>query len=758
MADFVGHSKEKLDTLEEEDSIYIGRKKSLHSKYKKEGALLLGKSMEEANYGKYVYMDALAPHVVFICGSRGSGKSYSLGVIAEELVLKNPNIACVVIDPIGIFWSMKYPNKEDKELEDLGKWGLEPNGIDTTQVFIPLGMKKKIPKGTYDKLFSIRPADLTVDEWCLTFGIDRFSPTGLLLEKAIEKTKEKFKGNYGLEDLIKTIEKDPELTGKERGYRQDTRRALSSRFEAAKAWGILSKEGTSLAEVCKEGHVSVIDISFLEENVSSLVIGMFARKILNARKLLTRKSAVEKYALEDIDDLLNVEIPPTWLFIDEAHTLIPSGTSKTAASDSLIEYVKQGRRPGCSLVFATQQPSAIDTKVLSQLDLLLCHKLVFDEDLKAVVKRMPTLLPIEYEKGRFLKTLPIGIALLGDRSEETSRAFSIQIRPRFSQHEGREIHTIELEEKVDPERIRELLVSLIDKRLQEMGNLSLQKIDEIVNTMSRRYDLKLNSDKIIDILLKQRGYRFEDGMLFIPGFEKQRELAAEIGEELRALNIRIDKEKAKTLAEKNRKKKILGFIGKGEEIEDMELVYMPIYKISFELKLKKGYRPMNIFVDSDYEVYYYDKKFKKTKDVKEVIDLNEKAIKVLEALKKTDDQKKIAKMSGLAPQAVGRHLNNFVKSGLVKKDEKKRHKLAKKLDIPEEKRSDKFTRFGENVSVSKLTTSNFEEIGVNEKTIKKIPEIFWGCKAKSVETLFKPVWKVTYHSDSGIRIQKFDAI
>ena len=225
------------------------------------------------------------------------------------------------------------------------------------------------------------------------------------------------------EDLDFSYQKDKELTSKDKGYSIGTRRALLSRLEAAKSWGILSKDGTSLAQICKEGVISVIDISFLDENVSSLVIGMLARKILNARKRVTRQASMEKYIMKDIDELLDVEIPPTWLSIDEAHTLIPSGGIKTAASNPLIEYVKQGRRPGCSLVFATQQPSAIDTKVLSQLDILITHKLVFDEDLKAVLKRTPTLVPKDYRSPEFIRTLPIGIALIGDRSEQTSRAF-----------------------------------------------------------------------------------------------------------------------------------------------------------------------------------------------------------------------------------------------------------------------------------------------------------------------------------------------
>ena len=49
------------------------------------------------------------------------------------------------------------------------------------------------------------------------------------------------------------------------------------------------------------------------------------------------------------------EVPLIWLFIDEAHEfLVKEG--KTAASDALIQILREGRQPGISLVMATQQP------------------------------------------------------------------------------------------------------------------------------------------------------------------------------------------------------------------------------------------------------------------------------------------------------------------------------------------------------------------------------------------------------------------
>ena len=43
----------------------------------------------------------------------------------------------------------------------------------------------------------------------------------------------------------------------------------------------------------------------------------------------------------------------------------------------------------------------------------MAHKLVFDDDIKAIHKRTPTIVPGPYKKPNFIKTLPIGNALTG---------------------------------------------------------------------------------------------------------------------------------------------------------------------------------------------------------------------------------------------------------------------------------------------------------------------------------------------------------
>ncbi len=396
-------------------AIVFGASKGLLKRYGMGKSLFVGRTIDG---GEDFYIDSIKPHVVFVCGARGSGKSYTMGSIIEELAAKNDAVASIVIDPIGVFWSMKSPNKMEKEVELLREWGLEPRGFENVRVLVPVGAKR-LPSATFDGYFSIHPSELLPADWAASFGVDRFSPAGLLIDNAIQKAGEQ----YTIDDLIRVISHDTELQSKEKGFSKQTRRGIISRLESAKYWGIFSDKATPIEYLAQPGKVTVLDVSFLEEPVAALVVGILARKALERRKVESRREAMGQ----------SITFPPVWIFIDEAHTMIPKD-HRTPASDSLIEYVKQGRKPGCSIVLATQQPSAINSDVLSQLDIMMVHQLVFEDDIKSVRSRMPAQMPKEWNVG-FIRGLKTGQCIVGDR-ETTSTAF-IQARPRMSQHEGR---------------------------------------------------------------------------------------------------------------------------------------------------------------------------------------------------------------------------------------------------------------------------------------------------------------------------------
>ena len=64
--------------------IIIGRNKEDKEKFKNRGLIYVGKSyVTMGNYTSLsnpIYMDVTRSHVVFVCGKRGSGKSYSMGL------------------------------------------------------------------------------------------------------------------------------------------------------------------------------------------------------------------------------------------------------------------------------------------------------------------------------------------------------------------------------------------------------------------------------------------------------------------------------------------------------------------------------------------------------------------------------------------------------------------------------------------------------------------------------------------------------
>jgi DNA-binding transcriptional ArsR family regulator len=377
---------------------------------------------------------------------------------------------------------------------------------------------------------------------------------------------------------------------------------------------------------------------------------------------------------------------------------------------------------------------------------------VFDEDLKAVMKRFPSSLPKEYENNRFLKSLPIGTALIGDRSEESNRAFVIRIRPRFSQHEGREIGTIEPGEKMEAGKLAEL----VGKKLEDMGELSLIKVNEIVDTYTRRYGEKIDADEIIESVRKAKGAELTEDRLIIPGFEKRLERMEELEKGQKALAVRIDENQAKTRAEKMRHKKTLGLFGNEEKVKELKLVYELVYRVKYDLMLESGgYRPMSLYLDPDFELYYWDKSLKKTKDMKVVADTDEKRMRVLKELRRTDNAGKIADRTRMPLQTVTKSLRGLVDDGLVELKDS-RYRLRRKLDVlgiePQNLAID------DRLSFAKPDKYELEEYEIDKKKLLKIPSIFGNVKVRDFETVFKPVWKVTFESKTGLRVEKIDAL
>ncbi|MEM5871599.1 MAG: ATP-binding protein [Candidatus Aenigmatarchaeota archaeon] len=415
------------------EKIIIGKDWKDLKKYGEKGTAFIGKHIvgkgEEAHLTNPILMDLTRPHVVLICGKRGTGKSYTAGVIVEEIYklpdeIRN-NLSVIFIDTMGIYWSMKLPN--EKEIDLLKEWGIKPEGI-KTKLFVPKGFVEDYKETgiTVDYPFTISVGELKAEDWATTFGFSMVDDHGILIEKIIDELQEKFGNKYSIRDIVNAIKKD-ETTEKK------VKDALINRFIAAESWGLFEKEGTKVEDFLKPGSVSIIDVSHYMQvseswSIRSMVVGLLARKIFTQR-LMARKT--EEYG--QITGQTKKTIPMVWFMMDEAHQFLPNEGS-TAASGPLLTLIKEGREPGISILMITQRPNKLHEDALSQADIVISHRLTSKADIEALRSIMQTYMLEDIEE--YLNELPKmkGSAIVLDDNSE--RIYPIHVRPRFSWHAG----------------------------------------------------------------------------------------------------------------------------------------------------------------------------------------------------------------------------------------------------------------------------------------------------------------------------------
>lgn len=421
--------------------IIIGRSEADREKFGLKGTILLGKHYvkmgQTTSLSSPIYLDVNRSHVVFVVGKRGSGKSYSLGVIAEGITNLpkeiSRNLSVVIFDTMGIFWTMKYPNVKDREI--LKQWNLEGKGLDV-QIYTPTGFfdefkEKGIPT---DFPFSLKPNELAPSDWCMTFDIEVNSEPGVLIERVINRLR-KSKKDFSIEDIIEAVHSDRKSETKIKDI-------VVNQFLKTEGWGLFSEEATSIKDLASPGKVTILDISCYATvpgtwSIRALVIGIISQKLFMER--MVARKAEEYTALHKATRYFAEEgkeeekMPMVWLFLDEAHEFLPN-EGKTDATDALVTILREGREPGISLVLASQQPGKIHTDVMTQADVVLSHRLTAKLDVESLGMLMQSYMRkgLDAELNQLPRVAGAGI-IFDDMNE---RIYPMQVRPRITWHGG----------------------------------------------------------------------------------------------------------------------------------------------------------------------------------------------------------------------------------------------------------------------------------------------------------------------------------
>lgn len=407
----------------------------------------IGKILESTKGRSYLgadaWLDTTFPHVIYITGTRGSGKSFDLGVLVEgisSLAESSPiqngvrPITSIIIDTQSQFWTLGYAPRETVpankvQLDELKRWNLVPNSLSKVQVYAPPTATKFL--GT-EKTLQIRPKDVKAEEWCTFLGQEVYSPQGHIISSTVEALSNQ---DYEITDILDYIADDSNWPN----IAEASRNAIIYKLDDYRRTNLFSSTGLSLNELLKDGMCSIFSLRELRNEDKSLITAVIARNLFNIlgrhhNKIKTSSFFNRPFEPDGIPDRV-------WLVIDEAHVVAPRD-QVSPARDALIEYVKRGRDAGLSLVLATQQPSALDDRILSQVNLTFSHRLSFQSDINAAVNRIPTksIRAMSFKGTNLtdfsdmIRVLDVGQSFLGDQG--SSRVVLVQIRPRVTAHGG----------------------------------------------------------------------------------------------------------------------------------------------------------------------------------------------------------------------------------------------------------------------------------------------------------------------------------
>ncbi|MBV7332841.1 ATP-binding protein [Chloroflexi bacterium TSY] len=305
--------------------------------------------------GSALFVDGYAPTYLrasgfnrhtFLCGQSGSGKTFALGIILEQLLL-NTNLRIVILDPNSDFVNLDQMISPDQ----LNHFRREPLAAEEYERLAKRyrtatdGVKILRPKGLTDspeQTLRVRFADLEPQEQATVLQLDP------LIDRqefnTFWKIVDQLAHDYTLADVRNAVAHDYTAEARQIGLRSDDWRCL------------------------------VLDIgmlgSFQEKSVvANAMFGHFWRN-RNQRA-------------------------PVLLVIDEAHNICadePVDELDAISTEHAIRIAGEGRKFGLYMLVASQRPSKIHDNVLSQCDNLVLMRMNSATDLNhlaALVSHVP---------------------------------------------------------------------------------------------------------------------------------------------------------------------------------------------------------------------------------------------------------------------------------------------------------------------------------------------------------------------------------
>ncbi|MCX8172203.1 MAG: ATP-binding protein, partial [Archaeoglobaceae archaeon] len=346
---------------------------------------------------------------VCILAKTGSGKSYTAGVIIEELLERD--IPLLIIDPHGEYVSLKKPgNVKNNEFEIEAKGYAEKVVVYSppTSPFANLA----------DKELSLDGINLTAEELIELSGLR--SPTAhALLYQALRN----FKEDYTIADIIREVEE----------IRHSGKWTLIGALSKIEKSGLFKQKSTDIRSLFVRGKASLIDLRGIEPAYQNLIVSRVISRLFELRK--------------------RGEVEPGMIVVEEAHNFAPE-REKTVSTNILRTVASEGRKFALGLMVISQRPARVDKNIISQCNTQIILRVTNPNDINAIKRGIEGITAEIVEE---IKRLPLGYAVVV--TPELDAPVIVRIRTRKSLHseatnvleksEDREKESIE---KKEPEK------------------------------------------------------------------------------------------------------------------------------------------------------------------------------------------------------------------------------------------------------------------------------------------------------------------
>lgn len=392
----------------------------------------------------------ITKHIAILAKS-GAGKSYTVGVILEEVIKKG--VPVVILDPHNEYGSLKYPNNGEKDLKRLEMFNLKPQGfLERVKEYSP---------------------DIVTNPQCAHISLDikSLKPQELVesFPQKLSPAQQSLLFNV-LSNVNNRIDFD-ELIFNISNEESNAKWPIITLLEQLKKLKIYSSNPTPLSEIVKQKKVSIISFKGVDPYVTETFAGGLLRDLFEARK--------------------REEIPPFLLVLEEAHNFCPERSFGELKTSKVIRTIAgEGRKFGVGLCVISQRPAKIDKNVVSQCSTQILLKITNPNDLKSVISSSEG---VTSDSENEIQKLNIGTCLL---TGVIDIPLKVNIRPRISKHGGETVDITLSYETEDSPLVQQAKPGEGNRGIGELENRGHEKKVEI---KEESIEIKKKKDEVTEI-------------------------------------------------------------------------------------------------------------------------------------------------------------------------------------------------------------------------------------------------------------------